>query len=162
MHGLHVFGVARASLLPLLLELGVTSADSAAPLRQAWLAAKDNYYTEDGGAFAAIRIPVATDGRALSGSLVARSEAVYSGPEGRRTGEALDAVRAYARRALGIAETMKRISAYDSMLGARVYERNPGAARAALSGTPPSPPMGSLWLPCVRDDWSRSSDLPWE
>ena len=122
---LHVFGVARASLLPLLLELGVTSADSAAPLRQAWLAAKDNYYTEDGGAFAAIRIPVATEGRALSGSLVARSEAVYSDLRVAER-EALDAVRAYARRALGIAETMKRISAYDSMLGARVYERNPG------------------------------------
>ena len=123
---MHVFGVARASLLPLLLELGVTSADSAAPLRQAWLAAKDNYYTEDGGAFAAIRIPVATEGRALRGSLVARSDATYSDlQEAER--EALDAVRAYARRGLGIAETMKRIRAYDSMLGARVYERNHGA-----------------------------------
>ncbi|MCY4615387.1 MAG: tRNA-guanine transglycosylase DpdA [Chloroflexi bacterium] len=136
---LHVFGVARASLLPLLLELGVTSADSAAPLRQAWLAAKDNYYTEDGGAFAAIRIPVATEGRALNGSLVARSEAAYSDlQEAER--EALDAVRAYARRALGIAKTMDRIRAYDSMLAARVYERNHGAReqlyRELLRGRP--------------------------
>ena len=122
---LHVFGVARAALLQLLLTLGIASADSAAPLRQAWLSAKANYYTEDGGAFAAIRIPEAREGRALHGSLVGRSRASYGDLQVAER-EALDAVRAYARRSLGIVETMKRIRAYDSMLGARVYEQNPG------------------------------------
>ncbi len=121
----HVFGVARASLLPLLLELGIASADSAAPLRQAWLAAKDNYYTEEGRAFAAIRIPVATQDRAQNGSLVARSKAAYS--ELREAEhEALCAVRAFADRKLSMREALKRIRAYDSMLGTRVYERNRG------------------------------------
>ena len=122
---IHVFGVARASLLPLLLDLGIASADSAAPLRQAWLAAKDNYYTEDGGAFAAIRIPVATEGRAMNGSLVARSEAAFADLQDAEQ-EALDSVRAFARRELGLRETMVRIKAYDSMLGSRTYERNAG------------------------------------
>lgn len=117
---LHVFGVARASLIPLLLELGISSADSAAPLRQAWLAAKDNYYTPD-GAFAAIRIPVATEDRALNQSLVARSDAAYRDLRHAER-EALAAVRAFAKRALGLRATMKRIEAYDSMLGARPYE----------------------------------------
>ncbi len=116
----HVFGVARATLLPLLIELGVTSADSAAPLRQAWLSAKDNYYTPD-GAYAAIRIPVAKEGRGLSGSLVGRSEASFQDLQ-QAEQEALAAVRAFAERRLGMRETLKRINAYDSMLGARPYE----------------------------------------
>ncbi|MCY4619102.1 MAG: tRNA-guanine transglycosylase DpdA [Chloroflexi bacterium] len=120
---IHVFGVARASLLQILLDLGIESADSAAPLRQAWLAAKDNYYTEDGGAFAAIRIPLATTGRAMSGSLVARSEATF-GDLREAEHEALSAVRAFARRKLGQRETMKRIKAYDTLLGSRTYERS--------------------------------------
>ena len=118
----HVFGVARASLLPLLLELEITSADSAAPLRQAWLAAKDNYYTPD-GAYAAIRIPVATEGRAISDSLVGRSTAAYSDLREAEQ-NALNAVRAFANHALGIRATMKCIRAYDSMLGTRPYESN--------------------------------------
>ncbi len=116
----HVFGVARASLLPLLLELGINSADSAAPLRQAWLAAKDNYYTPD-GAFAAIRIPVAKEGRALNHSLVGRSKVAFKNLKEAEQ-EALNAVRAFAARTVGIGDTMKRIRSYDSMLAARPYE----------------------------------------
>ena len=116
----HVFGVARATLLPLLIELGITSADSAAPLRQAWLSAKDNYYTAD-GAYAAIRIPVAKEGRGFSASLVGRSASSFQDLK-QAEGEALAAVRAYAKRTLGIKETLKYINAYDSMLGARPYE----------------------------------------
>ena len=116
----HVFGVARASLLPLLLELGITSADSAAPLRQAWLAAKDNYYTQE-GAFAAIRIPIAKEGRALNHSLVGRSKVSFSDLK-RAEQEALSAVRAFAARTSGVGETMKCIRAYDAMLAARPYE----------------------------------------
>ncbi len=78
---------------------------------------------EDGGGFAAIRIPAAKDGRALTGSLVGRSDATYGDLKAAEQG-ALEAVRAYARRTLGIGEAMKRITMYDSMLGARVYERN--------------------------------------
>ena len=119
---IHVFGVARAALLPLLLELGVSSADSAAPLRQAWLAAKDNYYTPN-GAFAAIRIPVATEGRGNSNTLVGRSKATYAELRVAEQ-EALGAARAFANYTLGIRATMKLIVAYDSMLGARPYESN--------------------------------------
>ena len=116
----HVFGVARASLLPLLLELGITSADSAAPLRQAWLAAKDNYYTPE-GTLAAIRIPVAKEGRALNSSLVGRSKVAFKDLKEAEQ-EALNAVRALAARTLGVRDTMKCIRAYDAMLAARPYE----------------------------------------
>ena len=53
---LHVFGVGRANLASIFTSIGIASVDSSSPLRQAWLAAKDNYYTE-AGAYAAIRIP---------------------------------------------------------------------------------------------------------
>src|SRR5205823_3555558 len=59
---LHVFGVARLALLDDFLRLGIFSVDSAAPLRQAWLSADDNYYWYD-RTYAAIRIPNVEDER---------------------------------------------------------------------------------------------------
>src|SRR5262249_47333340 len=53
---LHVLGVGRANLLPLFVDLGIASVDSAAPIRCAWLSAHENYFTMD-GSFAAVRIP---------------------------------------------------------------------------------------------------------
>ena len=57
---LHIFGVARLSLVPEFARLGVTGADSAAPLRRAFLGSgEDNYWTLEGQKYAAIRVPQA-------------------------------------------------------------------------------------------------------
>jgi hypothetical protein len=65
---LHIFGVARLSLVPHFIRLGVTSADSAAPLRRAFLGTgEDNYWTADGLKYAAIRVPEARSGRIKRG-----------------------------------------------------------------------------------------------
>ena len=57
--GLHLFGLARLKVIYQMAELGVTSVDSASALRRAWLGGKDNYWTESGTHFRAIRIPEA-------------------------------------------------------------------------------------------------------
>ncbi|MDJ0677359.1 MAG: tRNA-guanine transglycosylase DpdA, partial [Calothrix sp. MO_167.B42] len=44
---LHLFGVGRIDALPYFRHLGVTSFDSASPLRKAWFDAKENYHTLD-------------------------------------------------------------------------------------------------------------------
>ncbi|MCD6515794.1 MAG: hypothetical protein J7L07_12785 [Candidatus Odinarchaeota archaeon] len=54
---IHVFGVARLSIIPYLMKYGVTSFDSASFLRKAWLSATSNYFTLDGKSYIAIRIP---------------------------------------------------------------------------------------------------------
>ena len=158
---LHVFGVARAALLPLLLELGIASADSAAPLRQAWLSAKSNYYTEDGGAFAAIRIPAAKDGRALTGSLVGRSDATYGDLKAAEQGGAGGRARvrpAHARHRGG------HETHHDVRLdaGRASVRAEPGGPRAALPRTSAEAALGSLPVPHMSGNRRRGGHLPGE
>ncbi len=55
--GMHLFGLARLKAISAMANLGVTSVDSASALRQAWFGANDNYWSEDGQHFRAIRVP---------------------------------------------------------------------------------------------------------
>jgi hypothetical protein len=57
--GIHLFGLGRLNAIKDMATLGVTSVDSASPLRRAWLGGKDNYWSEDGEHYRAIRIPEA-------------------------------------------------------------------------------------------------------
>lgn len=56
---MHLFGLARLKAISQMADLGVTSVDSASALRQAWFGAKDNYWSETGKHFRAIRVPLA-------------------------------------------------------------------------------------------------------
>ncbi len=47
----------RIDGLPYFRHLGITSFDSASPLRKAWFDAKENYHTINGKPYAAVRIP---------------------------------------------------------------------------------------------------------
>ena len=114
----HVFGIARLASLPLFLDLGIASIDSAAPLRQAWLSAVDNYYTLD-RTYAAIRIPIAKEERAKPDTLVGRSTATLAELQTAER-DALAAVRAYDRAETKLQPTFDAIMAYDRLLGARL------------------------------------------
>jgi hypothetical protein len=142
---LHVFGVARLPLLPLFIQRKIASVDSAAPLRQAWLSANDNYYTLD-RTYAAIRIPVASEERPkASRSRTVRAaqaaaqatqlelgldEGIVGAPEVTlgelqvAEREALAALRSYDARLLPLAPTLKAVMAYDRLLGARAFATN--------------------------------------
>jgi len=56
--GLHLFGVARENLFEKMFEFGVTSFDSASPLRTAWTSSVKNYRLNN-QFYAAVRIPFA-------------------------------------------------------------------------------------------------------
>ena len=56
---IHLFGLARISHLREFAELGVRSVDSASFLRRAWMGTGQNYLTDSGDLYAAIRIPEA-------------------------------------------------------------------------------------------------------
>jgi hypothetical protein len=126
---IHVFGVARSNIASAFAKLGIESADSASPLRQAWLSAKDNYYTPD-RTYAAIRIPVTNEQRAKNKSPSNSSSESYSDLKSAEK-EALTALRGYAKREVGYRKTLKAIVEYDSMLGDRKYADN-GKKRHAL------------------------------
>jgi Queuine tRNA-ribosyltransferase len=116
---IHVFGVARLALLSKFIELNVTSVDSAAPLRQAWLSAVDNYYTLD-RTYAAIRVPVVREERSKNQTLIGRSPALFTDLE-RTEGEALTAIRAYDSGATKLQAALDAIMAYDDLLAKRAY-----------------------------------------
>lgn len=60
---LHLLGVYRPAIQPLLRELQVTSFDSATYFRKAWLRSDQNYLGSDGTWYAAIRVPPLSDPR---------------------------------------------------------------------------------------------------
>lgn len=142
---LHVFGVARLTLLPMFVERGIASVDSAAPLRQAWLSAVDNYYTLD-RTYAAIRIPVASEERPKASRsksvregrlpvdgeqlLLGLDEGLVGTPSAsladlqRAEREALAALRAYHRKDLRLQSTLNAVMVYDRLLGSRAYAKD--------------------------------------
>lgn len=121
---LHLFGIARLSLIPDLLRYGVTMVDSAAPIRRAFLGRnEDNYWTADGERYAAIRIPDATSKRAKRG--ISRPEDVVNGEQSIDSEEALVALeqralshlRAYDRGEVDLQATLDAVLAYDRLFG---------------------------------------------
>jgi len=57
---IHIFGITRESLFPLMMKVGVSSFDSASFLRRAWIAAEKNYHL-DNDSYTAIRFPISKD-----------------------------------------------------------------------------------------------------
>lgn len=60
---IHLFGIFRPKLQSLFRELRIDSFDSASYFRKAWLRSDQNYLASDGKWYAAIRVPMTSDGR---------------------------------------------------------------------------------------------------
>lgn len=114
---IHLFGVARdMRTMYAFHKLGVTSFDSASPLRRAWLGSGHNYHTVEGEHFTAIRIPEAkeTAGRVKKMLLEGKREfEQYKLLEQ----EALTALREFSRKKISIDEALEQILKYDELLG---------------------------------------------
>ena len=112
---LHLFGVARINAIPAFRHLGVTSCDSASPLRQAWLGATANYRTLSGKMYAAIRVPPATDKglrvKRLLEAGVANLETLQ-----KLERDALKALREFNAGKLGLEATLQAVLAYDELV----------------------------------------------
>lgn len=114
---LHLFGVARDREGPEMLhfrQLGVTSFDSASYLRRAWMSANTNYFTEDGGRYAAIRIspvyPSSPRVRGLLADGVANFEQLQ-----RLEQQALKAAREYDKGTLDLETTLEMLLEIDKV-----------------------------------------------
>jgi 6-pyruvoyl tetrahydropterin synthase/QueD family protein len=109
----HLFGVFRPKLQPLFRELGVSSFDSATYFRKAWLRSGQNYLSKSGDWYAAIRVPMTSDGRTRqqllrSGVEIEELEALEK--------RAISALHAYGSRTLELDETLAAIQTYDKCL----------------------------------------------
>lgn len=134
---IHLFGVYRPMLQPSFRELGVSSFDSATYFRKAWLRSGQNYLARSGDWYAAIRVPMTTDGRTRhqllkSGANIEELEALEKC--------ALDALHAYGSHVAGLEETLAAIDAYDRRL-----------------------PRSSEDIAAIRAQYARTlRDRPWE
>ena len=111
----HLFGVAREQIIPDLAAMGIFSVDSASPMRTSWMSATKNYLLGD-TFYTAIRIPFpAPETRGVGGAnILTRANSSTSFAELRRLErQAIDAVRAYSRRALTLSQVMEAIETYD-------------------------------------------------
>ena len=100
----HAFGLARLEATADLVRLGVTSIDSASPLRKAWLDSANNYWTLDGVTYAAIRIPSPPK------TMPALDEAV------KREQAAIQAVRAAASSAGSVEDALRTLEAHHTAI----------------------------------------------
>lgn len=110
---IHLFGVARIEAVPIFQHLGITSFDSAGPLRQAWLSSSKNYHTLDGRHYMAIRVPQIDGQRA--------KKALEAGGVDLKTLECLErdalrVLREFDQGKLDLEATLKAVSVYNDVL----------------------------------------------
>jgi len=117
---LHLFGVGRIEAVPLFRHLGVTSFDSASPLRKAWLDPATNYYTLSGKTYTAIRIPMVSPDKLKSnrGRVKKALEANVTDIDTLKTLEqkALVAMRKYHDDQISLDETIEAVLDFEKVL----------------------------------------------
>lgn len=111
---LHLFGVARIEAIPVFRHLGVTSFDSASPLRQAWLSGTKNYHTLSSKTFMAIRVPPTERGLKVKRAL--ESGSVDLETFKRYEQKALDALRQFDMGKLDLETTLKKVLVYSKLI----------------------------------------------
>ncbi|MDA3862770.1 MAG: tRNA-guanine transglycosylase DpdA [Deltaproteobacteria bacterium] len=106
---LHLFGVARNKILPLLKKSSVFSVDSASALRRAWMGSKDNYHTLDQD-YCAIRVPVPGKRgpmKKFKGKILARAQELEK--------KSLHHLRGYASGGVSLQKTLAVVEDYESL-----------------------------------------------
>ena len=110
---IHLFGIYRPKLQPLFRELKVDSFDSATYFRKAWLRSDQNYLSADGRWYAAIRVPMTTDGRTKKRLEKLNVDIEQLALDERRV---LELLSKYDGGRVGIEVVLDAVLAYDSNL----------------------------------------------
>ncbi|TCP53887.1 tRNA-guanine family transglycosylase [Tumebacillus sp. BK434] len=114
---MHLFGVARdEEIMKSFHKLGVTSFDSASPLRRAWLGTGHNFHALDGTHYTAIRIPEAKETAGRVKKQIAEHGGVFEEFKQLET-VALKYLREYDAGQRDLDSTLEAILAYDTLLG---------------------------------------------
>lgn len=123
--GIHMFGVARLSLMEDFKRAGVISCDSASTIFQAFKSDNDNYHTREKN-YTAVRIPPVADPMSPKVRKLLNAESAANGDQAaielraylaKLEQEALSKVRAYADRKVSLEDAMTALVAYDEMFG---------------------------------------------
>lgn len=131
---MHLFGVARdMETMHAFHKLGVTSFDSASPLRRAWMDSKHNYYTNHGDTYTALRLPEALEGKGRLKEIT--DPALFQHIKGLER-NALALIRSYGNGHIQDVEpVLEALLAYDEFLGGN-RRHHPDAYRRLLEDRP--------------------------
>ena len=110
---IHLFGVYRPKLQAIFRELKVDSFDSASYFRKSWLRSDQNYLGADGHWYAAIRVPMTSDGRTRKRLIEANADIERLEQQER---EALKLLSQYDRERVSLGEVLDAVLAYDRNL----------------------------------------------
>lgn len=110
---IHLFGVFRPKLQKVFRELKIDSFDSATYFRKAWLRSDQNYLSVNGKWYAALRVPMTSDGRTRQRLIAADADIAQLEQEER---EVLDLLRRYDRDEVSISEVLDSVLSYDCHL----------------------------------------------
>jgi hypothetical protein len=128
---LHVLGVARLDVLADLIDIGVTSVDTASPVRAAWTSARRNYLLGESW-FTAIRVPFAAPRPGLRGE---RALQVTNRPETAdlvaEEQAVLGVLRRYANETAGLDDVLGPLASYDARFERRTATPNEASGRLA-------------------------------
>ena len=110
---IHLFGVFRPKLQDVFRELKIDSFDSATYFRKAWLRSDQNYLGTDGEWYAALRVPMTSDGRTRK-----RLEAVHTDIEQleKEEREVLRLLCLYDEDQANIGDVLDAVLSYDQHL----------------------------------------------
>lgn len=112
---IHLLGVGRINAVPAFRHLGVTSFDSASPLRSAWLDSAANYHTLSGTTYTAVRIPqVEKSGVRIKRLLEANVSDIKT--LHRLEQDSLHALREFQAGRLSLEKTLHILLTYDELL----------------------------------------------
>ncbi|MGV8118918.1 MAG: tRNA-guanine transglycosylase DpdA [Candidatus Xenobiia bacterium LiM19] len=109
---LHLFGIARLEIVQDLLELGVTSVDSASYLRKAWLSATSNYYDLNNVPYAAIRVPMLNSKNSLK-----KLENISMDSLLKMEKRSIELLRSYEKEEASLDDTVKAVLDFERVFG---------------------------------------------
>ncbi|MEH7238846.1 tRNA-guanine transglycosylase DpdA [Bacillus sp. JJ1562] len=108
----HLFGAARLEPINVFHQLGVTSFDSTSYLRQAWMSARNNYFSLDGNKYGAIRVPQATESSPKIKKLLNQGIGTLKEYQ-ELEAKSMKALRLFDKGLLSLEETLNTVMAYD-------------------------------------------------
>jgi hypothetical protein len=112
----HLFGLARLGAMRQFADLGVTSVDSASLLRRAWMGTGQNYLTEAGRFYAAIRVP--EGGKSFRAKRMVAEGRASADEVARLEGESLRLLRAYDAGDVPASRVLDVVVSYDRLITA--------------------------------------------
>ncbi len=110
---IHLFGIFRPKLQNVFRELKIDSFDSATYFRKAWLRSDQNYLSTHGKWYAALRVPMTSDGRTRQRLIAANADIAQLEQEER---EVLSLLCRYDRDEASISEVLDAVLSYDCHL----------------------------------------------